>query len=70
MATCGKINTPFLEVCSVGLVSTLFSSVDDIQHGNLARVGDSQPAIRMLRAEADYIVPGHGNYFPTLRGRK
>jgi len=40
MATCGKINTPFLEVCSVGLVSTLFPSVDDIQHGNLARVGD------------------------------
>jgi len=40
MATCGKISTPFLEVCSVGLVSTLFSSADDIQHGNLARVGD------------------------------
>jgi diacylglycerol kinase (ATP) len=40
MATCGKISTPFLEVCSVGLVSTLFPSVDDIQHGNLARVGD------------------------------
>lgn len=40
MATCGKTNTPFLEVCSVGLVSTLFPSVDDIQHGNLARVGD------------------------------
>jgi diacylglycerol kinase family enzyme len=40
MATCGKINTPFLEVCSVGLVSTLFPSADDIQHGNLARIGD------------------------------
>lgn len=40
MAVCGNINTPFLEVCSVGLVSTLFPSVDDIQHGNLARVGD------------------------------
>ena len=40
MATCGKIHTPFLEVCSVGLVSTLFPSADDIQHGNLARVGD------------------------------
>src|SRR5512146_1343986 len=40
MATCGNITTPFLEVCSVGLVSTLFSSADDIQHGNLARVGD------------------------------
>jgi diacylglycerol kinase family enzyme len=40
MATCEKVTTPFLEVCSVGLVSTLFPSVDDIQHGNLARVGD------------------------------
>jgi diacylglycerol kinase (ATP) len=40
MATCGKISTPFLEVCSVGLVSTLFPSVDDIQHGNLAQFGN------------------------------
>ncbi len=40
MATCGNKNTPFLEVCSVGLISTLFPSADDIQHGNLARVGD------------------------------
>jgi diacylglycerol kinase (ATP) len=40
MATCGGVNTPFLEVCSVGLVSSLFPSADDIQHGNLARVGD------------------------------
>jgi diacylglycerol kinase (ATP) len=40
MATCGKVNTPFLEVCSVGLVSTLFPSADDIQHGDLARIGD------------------------------
>jgi diacylglycerol kinase (ATP) len=40
MATCGKTTTPFLEVCSVGLVSTLFPSIDDIQHGNLARIGD------------------------------
>jgi diacylglycerol kinase (ATP) len=40
MATCGKVTTPFLEVCSVGLVSTLFPSVDDVQHGNFARVGD------------------------------
>jgi diacylglycerol kinase family enzyme len=40
MATCGKTQTPFLEVCTVGLISTLFPSVDDIQHGNLARIGD------------------------------
>jgi diacylglycerol kinase (ATP) len=40
MASCGQASTPFLEVCSVGLVSDLFPSADDIQHGNLARVGD------------------------------
>jgi diacylglycerol kinase family enzyme len=40
MASCAKIDTPFLEVCSVGLISTLFPSADDIQHGNLARIGD------------------------------
>jgi diacylglycerol kinase (ATP) len=40
MADCNGLTTPFLEVCSVGLVSTLFPSADDIQHGNLARVGD------------------------------
>jgi YegS/Rv2252/BmrU family lipid kinase len=40
MATCGQITTPFLEVCSVGLVSTLFPSIDDIQHGNLSRIGE------------------------------
>jgi diacylglycerol kinase (ATP) len=40
MATCGDQSTPFMEVCSVGLISTLFPSADDIQHGNMARVGD------------------------------
>jgi diacylglycerol kinase (ATP) len=40
MATCGKTSTPFLEACSVGLASTLFPSVDDIQHGNLAQIGN------------------------------
>jgi diacylglycerol kinase (ATP) len=40
VATCGNIHTNFLEVCSVGLISTLFPSADDIQHGNLVRVGD------------------------------
>ena len=40
IATVGKVKTPFLEVCSIGLISALFPSADDIQHGNLARVGD------------------------------
>ena len=35
-----EVTTPFLEVCSVGLASTLFPSADDVQHGNLGRVGD------------------------------
>lgn len=30
----------FLEACSVGLLSALFPAADDIQHGNLARIGD------------------------------
>jgi diacylglycerol kinase (ATP) len=34
-----------LEVCSVGLVSTLFPSADDVQHGNLARAGDFLAAL-------------------------
>lgn len=38
--TCAGVTTPFLEVCSVGLVSALFPSVDDIQHGNLGKVGE------------------------------
>lgn len=36
----GEITVPFLELCSVGLVSELFPPTDDIQHGNLARAGD------------------------------
>jgi diacylglycerol kinase (ATP) len=40
VATCGKVQRPFLEVCSVGLLSALFPAADDIQHGNLARLGD------------------------------
>ena len=39
-AICGTIHTHFLEVCSVGLVSTLFPTADDIQHGNLAQIGN------------------------------
>ena len=40
MATCGRTSTPFLEACSVGLASALFPSADDIQHGNLAQIGN------------------------------
>jgi diacylglycerol kinase family enzyme len=40
LAKFGEIKRLFLEVCSVGLLSALFPSADDIQHGNLTRVGD------------------------------
>lgn len=38
--TCSGVSTPFLEVCSVGLVSALFPAADDIQHGKLGKVGE------------------------------
>ena len=40
LAKFAEIKRSFLEVCSVGLLSALFPSADDIQHGNLTRVGD------------------------------
>lgn len=39
-ATCEGHSRIFLETCSVGLLSALFPAADDIQHGNLARIGD------------------------------
>ncbi len=58
-ATCGGAKQPFLEVCSVGLVSTLFPSADDIQHGNLARVGDFLSAlVTTPPAEMHLILDG------------
>jgi diacylglycerol kinase (ATP) len=40
LATAGEETRVFLEACSVGLLSALFPATDDIQHGNLARIGD------------------------------
>jgi diacylglycerol kinase family enzyme len=40
MVTCNDVSTPFIELCSVGLFSMLFPSGDDIQHGNITRIGD------------------------------
>ena len=62
MIFCGETSTPFLEMCSVGLISTLYPSADDIQHGNLARIGDfvnslvSSPA-----AEIHLLLDGKQN---------
>jgi diacylglycerol kinase (ATP) len=45
LAECGEIKRSFLEVCSLGLLSALFPAADDIQHGNLARIGDFLAAL-------------------------
>jgi YegS/Rv2252/BmrU family lipid kinase len=39
LVTCGEKTKSFLEVCSVGLVSALFPSGDDIQHGEIGQIG-------------------------------
>ncbi len=68
MATCGKVSTPFLEVCSVGLVSTLFPSVDDIQHGDLSQIGSflatlasAPPANINLHFDDDHEINASGS---------
>ena len=59
LATCGEIKRPFLEVCSVGLLSALFPSADDIQHGNLGRIGDFLATmVASLPAEMHLILDG------------
>ncbi len=36
----GGVQRPFLEAATVGLISALYPAADDIQHGNLIRIGD------------------------------
>ncbi|WP_164919077.1 diacylglycerol/lipid kinase family protein [Caproicibacter sp. BJN0012] len=40
LLTSGKKYFSFLEVCSIGLISSVFSSADAIQHGNFLRISD------------------------------
>lgn len=68
VAACGSCTVPFMEVCSVGLFSSLFESGDDIQHGDISRIGDflatltaSTPSkIRLILDKKEEIeAPGH-----------
>ncbi len=45
LAVCNGNQQLFLEISSVGLLSALFESMDDIQHGNLACIGDFLAAL-------------------------
>ena len=68
LAACGEIERPFLEVCSVGLLSALFPAADDIQHGNLARIGEllsalvsSPPAELRLELDKGLVIETQGH---------
>ena len=68
LAVFGETERLFLEVCSVGLLAALFPTIDDIQHGNLSRIGDflatlvSSPAAEMhlvLDKRKEIHIHGH-----------
>jgi diacylglycerol kinase (ATP) len=68
VATCQGKRQHFLEACLVGLLSALFPAADDIQHGNLARIGDllstlvtSQAANIRLRIDNEDPVQAQGH---------
>ena len=67
-ATCGDFSRLFLEACSVGLLSALFPAADEIQHGNLARIGDflatlvASPSAEMrLEMDSHQIINTQGH---------
>jgi YegS/Rv2252/BmrU family lipid kinase len=66
--TCNNHSTPCIEVCSVGLFSSLFPSADDILHGDLTRIGDFIATITttppseiliLLDNEIEFNITGH-----------
>jgi diacylglycerol kinase (ATP) len=68
LAICQGKRQPFLEACSVGLLSALFPAADDFQHGNLMRIGDllatlvSSQAAKIglcIDGEAEINTQGH-----------
>lgn len=56
MAVCGEKTNPFIEMCSVGLFSSVFPAADDIQHGKIFRIGDLLAAFNGSEAAQINIV--------------
>jgi len=65
-STCGTISTPFIELCSVGLFSTLFSAGDDIQHGNIARIGDFMATLTKTPPSEIHLTMGNNEQVQKL----
>jgi YegS/Rv2252/BmrU family lipid kinase len=68
VVTCGGREQIFLETCSIGLLSALYPAADEIQHGNLAPIGDflatlaTSPASKMhliLEDDQEINTQGH-----------
>ncbi len=57
--TCDNQMTPCIEVCSVGLFSSLFPSADDILHGDLSRIGDFIATITTTPPSAMQVLLDH-----------
>ena len=58
LASCGGNERPFLEICSVGLLSSLYPPADDIQHGKFARIGDLLAALVSSQPAEMHLVLG------------
>jgi YegS/Rv2252/BmrU family lipid kinase len=56
LAFCGEISRLFLEACSVGLLSAIFPAADDIQHGNLGRIGDLLTTLVSAQAAEMHLI--------------
>ncbi|OJU14423.1 MAG: hypothetical protein BGN88_14260 [Clostridiales bacterium 43-6] len=72
---CNQISTPFIELCSVGLFSTLFEAGDAIQHGNITKIGDFITALAstapseihlLLDRDREIIEVGHNILFTNM----
>jgi diacylglycerol kinase (ATP) len=68
LAECAGRQQYFMETCSIGLFSALFPAADDIQHGELNRIGDllaalvaSQPAKLQLKLDGEWDVECEGH---------
>lgn len=66
LAECGRTTLPFLEVCSVGLISTLFPASDDIQHGHFLRIGDFFASLISSPPASIRLVPEDGQEIHRL----
>ncbi|HEX9012619.1 MAG TPA: diacylglycerol kinase family protein, partial [Anaerolineaceae bacterium] len=64
----GHNRRPFLEASSVGLISALYPAADDIQHGNLARIGDLLGTLVSMPAAEIHLDVDEGQQLMTAQG--